>query len=118
MGIEYGFTSACDLVFDTTGERIRGTGACTSCEVGLSVNATLNTERTTCGAGHVAAWSEGGSWSSNYAIDDLGDGTSSWKFPSDATEFGVGPFSETAAGFVSDVQCGIIDWSMTGTGSR
>jgi hypothetical protein len=91
----------CVIVWDTVATS-GGTGACSTCDLGLAVSANLNTSETTCPS---AMWSGDEMFNEDYAIETAADGTASWRFASSNTEFGAGYWISGAANYLSDSSC-------------
>lgn len=88
----------CVVVWDMTATEI----ACSGCELGLSVSATMNTTDTTCPSGMTQGDE---TFSEEYAIDEAGDGTSTWHFAESGSEFGAGYWVDGAANYLSESSC-------------
>ena len=105
--------SECQIVYTMTGTRIRGTGACTDCDIGVATEGTFSEALTTCSDATIAGMfsiDATAPWSTDIALDELGDGTATWHFSTDGSTFGTGPYSTTAGGFASDEMCEFWTW--------
>lgn len=91
----------CAIVWNMTATEA-DPGACTTCALGLSVSATLDTTQTTCPS---AMWSGDETFVEGYAIDQAADGTATWRFAESNNEFGAGYWVDGAASFLSDSSC-------------
>jgi hypothetical protein len=109
-GVALGFTSGCEIVWDMTGALRDTTGECDTCDIGVTVSATINADATTCSDAIIEAMGGADGWSNDYAIDDLEDGTATWHFMSNASVFGAGSYSDSATGFIAGPQCGVVEW--------
>jgi hypothetical protein len=91
----------CVIVWDTVATS-GGTGACSTCDLGLAVSANLNTAETTCPS---AMWEGDEFFDEDYAVETAPDGTASWRFASSNNEFGTGFWTSGAANYLSESSC-------------
>lgn len=77
-------------------------GACSSCDYGVRVDATLNAGQTTCPEG---LYKGEESYSVTYGVDEATDGTAEIYFASSGNLLGRGYGNGTAFNYVSDVSC-------------
>ncbi len=71
---------------------------CATCELGLSVSATVDTTTTTCPS---SLYSGSDTWASDYALDLATDGTSTWYFTGSGHTMGTGYWVTGGANFLS-----------------
>jgi len=79
-----------------------GTGACASCDYGISVSAVLSAGDTTCPA-DLYAGDE--TWTTTYAVDEKPDGTAVFTFASSGNEVGQGYVSSPGVSFSDGGSC-------------
>ena len=88
----------CVEAWDTTATEI-ATGACSGCDLGLSVTATLNTTLTNC-PDEMTSGDE--TFDAEYDVELADGGASSWYFAVSGTEFGAGYWISGGANYLSD----------------
>jgi len=90
----------CQVVW-TVKTSVGTTGACNSCDYGLTVEAELDTTNTDCPSGLYDT--EG--WTDSYDVRENDDSTSNFFFAGSGTEFGSGYWDATHVNWITDRSC-------------
>ena len=91
----------CELVWSMTATDT-SPGTCTTCDIGLQVEASLDASQTSCPEG---LQTDTETWSESYGIARAEDSTATWYFADSGTEFGAGYYNDTAINYLSEKSC-------------
>jgi hypothetical protein len=92
----------CEVHYDLSEIEIASAGACATCDFGVRLTADVNLDRTTCPASLYRGYEQ---MKESYAIEELGDGSASWYFPTSGNALGDGYWTAAGVNYLADDGC-------------
>ena len=99
----------CEVVWTVVGNVV-APGACATCQIGLSLTASINREATTCPQG---VWAGEETLQESYNVYLGSDGSSTWYFGGSGSQFAIGEQDGNSMNYLSDGACNF--WGGTGS---
>ena len=99
----------CEVVWTVVGN-VTAPGACATCQIGLSLTASIDRGSTTCPQG---VWAGEETMQESYNVYLGSDGSSIWYFGGSGTQFAVGELDGNAMNYLSEGACNF--WGGTGS---
>jgi hypothetical protein len=94
----------CEVHFELSSITVGSGGACTTCDFGVTLEADVDLDATTCPAALYRGYAH---MEEAYAIEELGDGSASWYFPGSGNLLGDGYWNELGVNYLADGGCSL-----------